>query len=157
MSNGHRRDWAFSLIEVLAALVILGSLLSAVVVARGRFIHQSALARQRLEAVTLTDQLLEGWWQDLDTLPRDGSGVIGDYRWQTQTEQRDDLDKLNVNLLTLTLWRTPTSTVESTTTSDGEGKQQVLVIRLLVPEPEESGETGSQPMETRARQKAAST
>jgi type II secretory pathway pseudopilin PulG len=50
-----------TLVEVLAGLVVLGTLLAAVTVARGRFLRQWAEADRRLQATRAVDALLSEW------------------------------------------------------------------------------------------------
>jgi type II secretory pathway pseudopilin PulG len=50
-----------TLVEVLAGLVVLGTLLAAVTVARGRFLRQWAEADRRVQATRAVDALLSGW------------------------------------------------------------------------------------------------
>lgn len=52
---------ATTLIEVLAGLVILSTLLASAAMARGRFLRQWADADQRLSAASEADQLLKQW------------------------------------------------------------------------------------------------
>lgn len=50
-----------TLVEVLAGLVVLGTLLAAVTVARGRLLRQWAEADRRLQATRALDVLLSEW------------------------------------------------------------------------------------------------
>ncbi len=78
----------FTLIEVLAGLVLLGTLLAAATLAKSRFTRQLADADRRIEAVDAADQLLTGWWSDPQSLPRSGSGTApgaDGLIWQTRT------------------------------------------------------------------------
>src|SRR5881394_3936045 len=58
-SKTHRRG--ATLIEVLAGLVILGTLLVAIAAARGRFARQWVEADRRLAAVRAADKMLADW------------------------------------------------------------------------------------------------
>src|SRR5947207_3646711 len=57
----RRRTRAMTLIEVLAGLVVLGTVLASVTIARGRFMRQTARAQQKLEAAHAVDTMLSGW------------------------------------------------------------------------------------------------
>src|SRR3954469_11397641 len=50
-----------TLIETLAGLVILGTLLVSITIARGRFIRQRALAEQKIAAAAAVDRLVARW------------------------------------------------------------------------------------------------
>src|SRR5690349_364983 len=50
-----------TLVEVIAALVILGTILAAMLIARGRFVRQDVQARRKIEAVRALDTLVDGW------------------------------------------------------------------------------------------------
>ena len=50
-----------TLVEVMAGLVVLGTLLAAVTVARGRFLRQWAEAERRIQATRAVDALLSEW------------------------------------------------------------------------------------------------
>jgi len=77
-----------TLVEVIGGLALLATLLVATLLARSRYVHQSAVAERRLEAVAAADALLTTWHQDTRALVRDGSGLIPgeqELAWRTQT------------------------------------------------------------------------
>ena len=51
-----------TLIEVLAGLVVLGTVLASVTIARGRFMRQTARAQQKIEASRAVDEMLSSWF-----------------------------------------------------------------------------------------------
>ena len=57
----HRRNHGVTLIEVLAGLVILGTLVAAVAMARGRAMRQYGDAELRLSAAHAADAMLAKW------------------------------------------------------------------------------------------------
>jgi hypothetical protein len=79
---------------VIAGLVVLGTVLASVVVARGRFLRQRALADRQLRAIEAADRLVDGWTAggtSFDAVPRFGAGPlpgVEGYRWRT-AERRD--------------------------------------------------------------------
>ena len=77
-----------TLIEVLAALALLGSLAVAMVLSRGRLVDQHLRAQQKLEAVGVADALLAEWWADgPDNIPVDDAGELDahpGWSWQTR-------------------------------------------------------------------------
>lgn len=56
------RRRGLSLIEVVAALTLVGTLLVGIVMARARHTHQAALAERKLLAVQAVDELLLRWY-----------------------------------------------------------------------------------------------
>ncbi len=79
---------AATLIEVLTGLAILGSVTVALLLARGNLLEQYANAQLKLEAVTIADQLIAGWYAQ-DGIPIDEQGEIEaypDWSWQTRTK-----------------------------------------------------------------------
>ncbi|QDU34575.1 hypothetical protein KS4_26450 [Poriferisphaera corsica] len=63
-NNASQYFAGFTLVEVLAALVLLSLLFVGVVGARSRYLRQSARARSRLLAIDKVDDLLASWWMD---------------------------------------------------------------------------------------------
>src|SRR5688500_6139833 len=82
------RRRGMTLVEVVGGLALLGTLLVAVLLARGRYIRQAAIADRRLQAVAAADALLAQWHQDPRSLPRAASGDVpgdGQFTWRTRT------------------------------------------------------------------------
>jgi len=81
-----------TLIEVLAGLVVLGTLLASMAVARGRFMRQWADADRRLQAVHGADALLARWLASpASHVPAPSSGALDGapgFTWRT-TVMRD--------------------------------------------------------------------
>ena len=77
-----------TLIEVLAGLVILSTLLVSLAMARGRFLRQWAQADQRIAASHEVDHLMEQWFAaSPPAVPIDSNGITDDvphHLWQTQ-------------------------------------------------------------------------
>jgi len=83
------RPAGMTLVEVVAGLVVLGTLLAAVTVARGRFVRQGAEADRRLQATRAVDALLSQWLSGSpQAVPMRGQGpLIGgaaNQVWRTQ-------------------------------------------------------------------------
>jgi len=79
-----------TLIEVLAALALLGSVLVALLLARSEHERQWHAGRQRAEAVRVADELLTDWWDNPGAIPREGRGEIdghSGWTWRTTTRQ----------------------------------------------------------------------
>lgn len=122
-----------TLIEVMAGLAILGSVLVAVVMARGRYLDQSVAARHKAEAVRVADALLTQWWDDIEQLPRAESGDVDGFRWETQTRQPEALIELEAEVLRLSLFQLE---------AIGDGSYEpILSVEVVVPAPPESPDT----------------
>jgi hypothetical protein len=87
----------------MAGLVILGTLLASLVVARSRYLHQWALAGRQQEAVAAADQLLGNWWASPATLPRSARGELPEkrLRWQTSLLVNPPANELGVDVVRL--------------------------------------------------------
>lgn len=72
-----------TLIEVLAALLLMGSILVALVTARGRLVNQHAEAQAIQDAARAADALLVRWWaSDPPAVPVSARGqVAGQAGW----------------------------------------------------------------------------
>src|SRR5437667_11221298 len=87
----RRQPAAMTLIEVLAGLVVLGTVLASVTIARGRFMQQTARAQQKIQAARAVDEMISGWLSgppDLIPVPAQGA-LEGTSRltWQTRWQQ----------------------------------------------------------------------
>jgi prepilin-type N-terminal cleavage/methylation domain-containing protein len=88
-SSLHDRGFrGFTLLEVLAALVVLGTLMTGAMLAKSRYARQSTLADRKLDATREAEQLLQGWWGDPPRVPRDWRGTLagGELTWRTSTK-----------------------------------------------------------------------
>jgi Tfp pilus assembly protein PilV len=74
-----------TLVEALAAMLLMGTLLVASLMAHGRLVRQQRLAEQRLDACHALDTLMVGWWQELEKFPIDEHGQAGSaWQWRTR-------------------------------------------------------------------------
>jgi type II secretory pathway pseudopilin PulG len=84
--RGRRRLRGLTLVEVVAGLALLSTLLVAVLMTKTRVTRQWAHAQRKLQATAAADRLLSGWWQDVPRFPRHASGAVpGDagLAWRT--------------------------------------------------------------------------
>lgn len=82
-----------TLIEVLASLAILATLLWGVLTAKNRATHQALRAEQRLAAVTIADHLLGQWWSN-GSVPVPSEGGVPEHpswRWHTRVVARSSV------------------------------------------------------------------
>jgi len=77
-----------TLIEILAGLVILGTLLVSIAIARGRFLRQLAESDRRLAAIRSADKLLATWMSGPpQNVPIGAAGILekpDDFSWSTR-------------------------------------------------------------------------
>ncbi len=121
---------ALTLIEVVAAIALLGLLLSGIVLAQGRQIRQRALAQQKLNVIELSDQLLASWMEG-GSVPESSVGTwsqLPDWQWSTQKIDHQTASDLGAIVVRFRVDRVE-KRVES---------EPLLIVDLMVPEPEES-------------------
>jgi hypothetical protein len=115
-----------TLIEVLAATVLLSLVLVGVVLARGRATQQWASANHVLDAAEAADAWLTKHWADLESFPRDGQGDLGEdtgLRWRTQTVPNPSVESLGGTCVRLEIFR-PDPIREN---------EPVLAVELVLP------------------------
>jgi type II secretory pathway pseudopilin PulG len=106
-----------TLIEVLAGLVVLGTLLVAVAVARARFIRQWSEADRRLRATRATDAMLATWFTgDSASIPTNARGLLDDaptdFAWRTHAVPNRDAAELGATIVRLDVFDRRTATSE---------------------------------------------
>ena len=97
-----RRRAGATLVEALAGMVLLGTLLVAMLVAKGRLTIQAQRAENRLQACQVLDGLLEGWWPDRKALPRSDTGGVPErpgWRWRTQIVESQSADAMRAQVV----------------------------------------------------------
>src|SRR3954447_17756598 len=86
--RGRTRRPAMTLIEVIAGLVILGTILASLAIARGRFARQWSAADRKLTAVRALDALVADWMNvPGSAVPLNRQGAIPDMAkliWRTR-------------------------------------------------------------------------
>jgi hypothetical protein len=91
-----------TLVEVLGALALLGTILVWMIASQSRIVKQAGRAQRRLDAIRLADHLLTGWWQDRTKFPVQGSGPVGDEMiWLTKKIQKPELERLGAQVVRL--------------------------------------------------------
>jgi len=74
-------------------------------IARGRYLRQNRVAERSVEAVAVTDALLEQWWAS-GALPLDDEGWFETHpawRWQTQVIDQQPIDAVDTQMVRLTV------------------------------------------------------
>ena len=138
ISCGRWRRRGVTLIEALAGLVILGTLLAAVTAGRSRANHQHAQAEQRLAASRALDALLADWHASpASAVPLNASGVLSQspgLAWRTTS--RSDPSAKSVHALI---------TKVEVFDSGSRSRVPLLSIDLLVPEPRPATQPATRP------------
>lgn len=128
--NNYCSRWrrtGLSLIELVAALAVLGTILAGVVVAKARHTRQLAEAKHRLEAVALADRTIAQWWMSPEGLPIDQHGTVGRtpaLRWRSQLVPNDELQRLGARVVRVEF---------SDAAAEAGQADPVLVVELALP------------------------
>jgi len=100
-----RRRQAATLVEVLGALALSGSLLVAVIHS-GNQIRRSMYGTHIRESAQHAIQLhMEDWWLNPESMPRFGEGTVGNtstLKWKAVRRPHDLWDKVNLEMVTYT-------------------------------------------------------
>jgi prepilin-type N-terminal cleavage/methylation domain-containing protein len=124
------RRRAMTLVEVLAGLAILATVVAMILAARGRYLRQSALAQRRLHAVAAADELLTQWWKKPQAIPESGRGEVNgpdQLGWQTQVVPGETADQLGARVLRLEI------TDERRGAAPGSVKGPLVSVEFLLP------------------------
>lgn len=129
MRSRCERLWApgLTLVEVLAGTALLGTLLVAILLARGEFAQQNRRARQTLEACRVLDVLMERWRVDAEGMPPAAAAPLAGrpgWSWRTRTESRSDAAILGAEVVIVEIF-----------TSDS--RDPVVAVEILTPIPEQ--------------------
>lgn len=126
-----------TLVEVVAGMALLGTFLAAALVAGAKLTAQRGEAERRLEATRLADELLEGWWRDVDNFPRHGEGRASGrvtWHWTMRPVENEAARKLGWETIALEL--RPASTV---TDKDAE-REPAVRVEVALPAEEKQEE-----------------
>src|SRR5258706_11329593 len=89
---------AMTLIEIVAGLVILGTILASLAIARGRFARQWAAADRKLAATKAVDAMIAGWMESTPPrVPVNREGVlagVGKHVWKTRAVRDAGAEKV---------------------------------------------------------------
>jgi|WetSurMetagenome_2_1015567.scaffolds.fasta_scaffold593876_2 hypothetical protein len=93
---------ALTLIEVVAAIAILGSVLVGVVLASARLTHQAAEARRQAVAVRAADELITRWWTSKEGVPVGSEGAVesdATLAWSARLVTNEAVDRLGARVV----------------------------------------------------------
>ena len=94
------RSKGLTLIEVAAALAILGVLLAGLSVLRGRTLRQWKTAQDQLQAVEAVDAMLSDWYAT-SNVPRVGSGIVPSTQLQWSLRRVESIPTMESDLARL--------------------------------------------------------
>jgi prepilin-type N-terminal cleavage/methylation domain-containing protein len=127
-SRGDRR--AMTLIEVIAGIALLGTILATTVLAQARLLRQHQRALLKLQAVEAADRLLAQWSAEERTLPRQATGTLIPsplVNWQTRPASDQADGALSISIIEFT----------AVAANEPTGMPPLIRVELAVP-PEES-------------------
>ncbi len=93
-----------TLVEVLAGLALLATLLVGVFITKGRAARQWSVAGERLRAVEAADALLSAWWHGPGELPRFAEGAVpgeAGLWWRTRAVRSQGVEALGAQVVRL--------------------------------------------------------
>ncbi len=96
-----------TLIEALAGVVILGTLLVSIVTANARLTSQAVRTELRIEGCRVADEQLSRLWLDRDNFPLDGSGPVEGrpgWTWSTQRVRNETAATLDAEAVVLSVF-----------------------------------------------------
>jgi prepilin-type N-terminal cleavage/methylation domain-containing protein len=134
MSSTHTTSWqrsarrGLTLLEVVAALAILGGVLVGIVLARAKLARQTAMARQLSQAVRLSDDLIASWWARPEGVPVGADGVLGAeeaWVWATSPVANPAIERLGARVVRLE--------VRPRREPSGTGRAAPIVVDLVLP------------------------
>lgn len=136
------RRWGapgLTLIEVVAAIAIVGTVLVGIVMARTRHTRQSITAEHKLAAVNAADELLAEWWLDGRRVPLDGEGELDtkpEMTWQTFEVSNAPINDLNARVVRLEVW--PVTAPDAFDKPD----KPLVMVDLVLSKEDQIGEDG---------------
>jgi len=97
------RRTGLTLIEVLASLALLGTVLSSLLLGASRFARASGISRERVEACRAADELLAKWWADPAHFPTGGQGTVPgtNFSWVLKGVSNPDVAALDAQVVRL--------------------------------------------------------
>jgi prepilin-type N-terminal cleavage/methylation domain-containing protein len=104
----RRRD-GLTLVEVVVSLALLATLAVAILIAYGSHQRQMRAAQLQLEAQQIADELLAGWYDSANPIPRDRFGAVSgredSWWWRTTTVRQQLMGNARFLIVRLDLMR----------------------------------------------------
>ncbi len=131
----HSKQKGLTLVEVLAATALLGSLLVATLITSGRAKIQTATAQRRIEAVEILDDLLENWWKQPDRIQPTADGAVPGrpgWQWRTSVVASESAAAIEGQFVRVEIFRS------AETTDSPDASAEILLPIRRDEEPEEA-------------------
>jgi len=123
------RSAGLTLIEVVAAITILGTILVGVVIAKSRHTRQLALTQRRDAAVRAADELITQWWVSSTGMPINEQGVVPSHDqlvWQTRLMNHRIMEDLGAQVLRVEVR-------DATSDEPHAGDAPLVMVDLVLP------------------------
>ena len=133
MSRKHKiffrsRERGLTLLEVVAAIAILGSLLVGLVMAKAAHTRQIAASRRQLEGARLADDLIASWWASGQPVQSGRTGTIGadgQWAWETRAVDNSEIEKLGARVVRVEL--------RDSRSDRAAESDEAIVVELVLP------------------------
>jgi len=125
-----------TLIEVVAALAILGTILVGIVLAQSRHAEQRVTAARKQVAVRAAERMLDTWWTDPAGVPHDGAGVVEghpDLRWRIRLVAHDQIEALGGQVVRFTIRDTRIAAENESGWGDDAQSATLVTVDLALP------------------------
>jgi prepilin-type N-terminal cleavage/methylation domain-containing protein len=126
-----------TLIEVVAAIAILGTILVGVVLSSARLTHQAALARRQAVAVRAADELITRWWTAKEGVPVGAEGAVESdptLLWTVQLVENEPVARLGARVVRVTICE-----ADPKTSAMAAAEEELVNVDLVMPVPKKSG------------------
>lgn len=127
-----RRD-GLTLIEVVAAIAILGTILVGVVMAKAKHTRQMATSQRQMVAVRAADELLSAWYSSRQGVPVGAHGVMltnPSLKWETRVVENQTATRLRARVV-----RFEVTDMESGDSLMDTSSNAFVAVELLLPDP----------------------
>jgi prepilin-type N-terminal cleavage/methylation domain-containing protein len=127
-----------TLLEVVAAIAILGTVLAGMVLARSHHARQIARAQRLENAVRVADELLSGWWTRPQGIPIAESGSVdgnASLSWQTRL-----VADLAIGTLGARVVRIEVRDLDMAASSQRSEEMACVVVDIVLPPPARAAE-----------------
>lgn len=128
------RRAGLTLIEVVAAVAILGVILVGTVLANARHTRQLALAEQRSAAIRATDALLMQWWSSPDGIPVNERGAVADsdgLTWRTSVVADRAIEQLEAQVVQVAIHQSGEAMMRLGLAAG----EPLLIVEVILPKP----------------------
>lgn len=127
-----------TLIEVVAAIAILGTVLVGIVLAQSRHTRQIARAAQVDAAMEAADRQLEDWWASGGGVPIDDRGEVegAPLRWISRVVPNQALERLDARVVRVEFYETG-ALAGNAGDRGAAADKPLLMIDLVLPRPKD--------------------